>query len=373
MCRDPRASVSAQSVAQPWHYVVDEGVKDALSRQTIVDRVLAVFPGVTRPQIDGRISRRRQLTRLQDNLAVADWESRVERAKEDLAVKADVYDWLRPVELPAPDRPRVTGKPNPYTLVIGDMHFPTHDERTLSIFLQTVAALKPRRVILNGDTVDLLAVSKYPKDARARFTWKLRDEVAAFHSFLRDLHGLGDAWNLEVVETTANHSGSGTASRWWRYLSDRCPELLGHDEAEERLSYEAWFFPKWSSIRIVPSLVIADDLLVIHGDMARANGGYSARGHAEKWQSSTLNNHTHRSGSSIRRLPAVGSRPEGIRRAYEIGCACDLSPVYSSAPDWANGFAVISHDEPAGLYGVELVQVVGGRASVAALGSSLAA
>ena len=365
--------MSAQPTSHPWHGVVDTAVEEGLHRQQIVDRVLAVFPMITRPQIDGRISRRRQMQRIADNLAASDWETKVERAKEDLERKAEVYDWLRPVELPAPDRPRVTGKPNPYTLVIGDMHFPSQCDRTLAIFLQTVAALKPRRVILNGDTVDLLAVSKYPKDARARFNWKLRDEVHAFHAFLRQLHGIGDAWEMEVVETTANHSGSGTASRWWRYLSERCPELLGHDDAEERLSYENWFFPKWSSIRIVESLVIADDLLVIHGDMARANGGYSARGHAEKWQSSTLNNHTHRSGSSIKRLPAVGSRPEGIRRAYEIGCACDLSPVYSSAPDWANGFAVISHDEPAGLYGVELVQVVGGRASVAALGGSLAA
>lgn len=365
--------MTAQAVSQPWHGIVDDAVTDGLHRQQIVDRVLAVFPQLTRPQIDGRISRRRQLTRIADNLAASEWESRVERAKEDLAVRADVYDWLRPVELPAPDKHKVIGKPNAFTLVIGDMHFPQQDDRTLAIFLQTVAALKPRRVILNGDTVDLLSVSKYPKDARARFNWKLRDEVQAFHGFLHQLHSIGDAWGLEVVETDANHSGSGTASRWWRYLSDRCPELLGHDEAEANLSYEKWFFPKWSSITIVPSLVIADDLLVIHGDMARANGGYSARGHAEKWQSSTLNNHTHRAGSSVKRIPAVGTRPEGIRRAYEIGCACDLSPVYASAPDWCNGWGIVSHDDANKSYGVEIVQVVGGRASVAALGSSLAA
>lgn len=365
--------MSAKAVAQPWHQIADDGVAEGRHRQEIVDRVLAVFPHLTRPQIDGRISRRRQLTRIADNLAASDWESRVERAKEDLAVRADVYDWLRPVELPAPEKHKVIGKPNPYTLVISDQHFPSHDQPTLAIFLQSVAALKPRRVILNGDTVDLLAVSKYPKDARARFTWKLRDEVQAFHGFLRELHGLGDAWDMEVVETNSNHAGNGTGGRWWRYLSDRCPELLGHDDAEAMLSYERWFYPKWSSITLVESVVIADDLLVLHGDMVRGNGGYTARGHAEKWQSSTLNGHSHRLGSSIRRLPAVGSRPEGIRRAYESGCACDLSPVYSSAPDWSLGFAVIAHDDANASYGVELVNVVGKIAVVAAIGASLAA
>lgn len=306
-----------------------------------------------------------------DNPVAAEWQDRVERAKEDLAHKAEVYDWLRPVELPAPERPRVKGKANGYTLVIGDMHFPTHDERTLAIFLQTVAALKPARVVLNGDTVDLLAVSRYPKDARNGFTWKLRDEVVAFHAFLRDLHAIGDAWDMEVVETEANHSGNGTESRWWRYLSDRCPELLGHDDAADTLSYQRWFFPKWSTIKLVQEVVIADDLLILHGDMVRGKGGYTARAHQEKWMSSTLNSHTHRMGSTVRRVPARGTREEGILRSYEIGCACDLSPCYSRVPDWANGFAIITHDATS--YGVELVNVTAGRASIAALGASLAA
>lgn len=363
--------MAMQPVAQPWHGMVDDGVANGHARNAIVERALSAYPQLTRPQVDGRINRIRQLQRAADNPDPAAWEERRQRAAEDLEKKAEVYDWLRPVELPAPDRPRVVGKPNAYTLVIGDMHFPSHDEPTLAIFIQAVAALKPRRVILNGDTVDLLAVSRYPKDARKGFTWALRDEVVAFHAFLRDLHGVGDAWGMEVVETSANHSGNGTEGRWWRYLSDRCPELLGHADAETLLSYQRWFYPTWSTITLTESVVIADDLLVIHGDMARANGGYSARGHAEKWQSSTMNSHTHRAGSSMKRIPAVGTRPEGVRRAYEIGCACNLSPSYSRVPDWTNAFGVIAHD--AENYAVEIVNVVGGRASVAALGASLAA
>lgn len=358
-------------MSKPWHAFVEGLAASGTEGPEIVRQTQAQFPAVRRSQIDSHVYRHKDKTLRIDNAAASEWQDRVERAKQDLSNKVAIYDWLRPVELPAPDRPTVKGKANGYTLVIGDMHFPSHDERTLAIFLRTVAALKPARVILNGDTVDLLAVSRYPKDARTGFTWKLRDEVQAFHGFLRDLHSIGDAWGMEVVETEANHSGNGTESRWWRYLSDRCPELLGHDDAADILSYQRWFYPKWSSIRLVQEVVIADDLLILHGDMVRGKGGYTARAHQEKWMSSTLNSHTHRMGSTIRRVPARGTREEGILRSYEIGCACDLSPCYSRVPDWANGFAVISHD--ADSYAVELVNVTGGKANIAALGVSLAA
>lgn len=339
--------------------------------------LLAIRPRLSDAEIGKRVGLSKDQVRwqrvklAQDTPDAAQWMERAEMAMAEVQRKAESYDWLRPVELPAPVRPRVLGKPNPYTLIIGDMHFPSHDERTLAVFLQTVAALKPAQVILNGDTVDLLAVSRYPKDARRGFTWPLRDEVAAFHAFLRDLHGLGDAWGMSVVETDSNHAGNGTEGRWWRYLSDRVPELLTHSEAEERLSYQSWFYPKWSSIRLVEHVVLADDLLVLHGDMVRGKGGYSARAHQEKWMCSTLNSHTHRMGSTMRRVPSVGTRGERVLRSYEIGCSCRLDPSYSRVPDWATGFAVVSHD--ADSYGVELVSVIDGRASIAALGASLAA
>lgn len=363
--------MTARANPQPWHALIETLTDEGQPIREIVASVRSLFPTVNRAQIDGHYRRVRERKIAGDSPAVAEWEDRRERAAEDLRRKAEIYDWLRPVELPAPIRSKVTGKPNDYTLVIGDMHFPKHDERTLAIFLQTVAALKPGRVILNGDTMDMFGVSKYPRDVRKRFKWEPRDEVVPFHAFLRDLHGIGDGWGMEVVETEANHSGDGTAGRWWRYLSDRCPELLGYDGAEERLSYASWFYPKWSTIRMVDHLVIADDLLVLHGDLVRGKGGYSARAHMEKWQSSTLNSHTHRSGSTVRRVPAVGSREEGVQRSYEIGCACDLNPVYASVPDWATGFGIIAHDTNG--YGIELVQVVNGRASIAALGASVAA
>ena len=178
---------------------------------------------------------------------------------------------------------------------------------------------------------------------------------------------------MDIVETEANHSGNGTASRWHRYLSDRVPVLYGHPKAEELLRYETWFYPEWCPIRLADHVLVADELLVLHGDMVRKHAAYSARGHAEKWHSSVMHSHTHRMGSSLERIPAVGYRGEQVRRAYEIGCMCDLNPSYVSAPNWTNGFAIIAHGDEPGVYGVELVNVANNKASIAALGKTILA
>lgn len=306
-----------------------------------------------------------------DRGAVDEWEARKKLAEQDVQRRQEVYDWLRPVELPAPPRQEVTGSPAPFTLVAGDFHFGMQDDRAVDLLLATVEALKPKRVILNGDTVDLLAVSRYPKDKRQGKTWELRDEVKAFHGFLRSLHSLGDSWGVEVVETEANHSGNGTAGRWWRYLNDRCPELLGHAKAEDILSYEKWFFPEWSTIRLVNDVMIADDLLVLHGDMVRSHAAYTAKASREKWMNSILVNHTHRMGFSPKTITAHAGRPTSYVRAYENGCLCKLEVPYGVALDWQQGFAIVCEDKDC--FSVEQVVIDNGRANIAALGKTLRA
>ncbi|UOF79574.1 metallophosphoesterase [Caudoviricetes sp.] len=280
-------------------------------------------------------------------------------------------DALRPVQLPAPSPAVTVQTAGDFTIVASDFHFPQQCDRSVSILLETIRQLRPKRLVLNGDTVDLLAVSKYPKDQR--HVWSLREEVAAFHAFLHQAMSLGNAWGMTILETEANHSGNGTASRWHRYLSDRVPHLYNHPEAQRLLSYETWFYPEWCPIALVDSLVIADDLLVIHGDLVRKHGAYSARGHMEKWHSSVMHGHTHRVGQSVRRIPAMGTRAEALQRAYEAGCMCSLTPSYVSAPDWANGFAIVSHDPQELDYGVELVTIQRGQAVVTALGQTVRA
>lgn len=288
--------------------------------------------------------------------------------------RSDPFDWVeryQPVQVTPPSLPRATVTPSKgVTLVAGDMHFGTASAEACSVFVETARQLKPETIVLNGDLPDMLAVSKYPKDVRAKFNWTLRDEATEMHGFLRELEGAVPR-TTRIIETEANHSGNGTASRWWRYLSEHLGPLMTMDRAEERMSYQAWWYPKWSRLQLVESHVVADDLLILHGEIVRKHAAYSARATMEKWWHSTMNSHTHRMGGGFQAIPQLPHRAGSQVRFYEIGCLCDLRPSYTSAPNWTNGFAIVREDGVD--YNVELVPIIGGRAMVNTLGATVKA
>jgi len=236
----------------------------------------------------------------------------------------------------------------------------------------------PEKVILNGDIVDLLSISRYSKDPRHTHT--LNDEIIAYHKFLKILHDITEPYQTEIIETNGNHSGNGVEGRWWRYISssDDIKQLLCIPTIAEGLSYSKVFHPheSWSRIKLIDSnedeesiVELPDGLFVMHGDVVRKNGGFSARGTFEKRYASTITNHTHRIGSTCQRIPRIGSRPDQIIKNYENGCACKLNPTYVSGANWQNGFSIVNYSE--GITGVETVVVHNKKATICSLGKTI--
>lgn len=283
---------------------------------------------------------------------------------------------LEPIRFAAPPTPKKQTEASSTVLVAGDFHFPLDDTGVADVFLAAAAELRPRAIVLNGDLPDMLAISKYPSDIRK--SWKLIDERVSMHRFLKRLYDVTAKWPCEIVETEANHSGNGVASRWWRYLSNRLGELASLPDVAERLKYEAVWWPGWAlqgprAMRLAEHYEIVPGLIVLHGDIARKQGAYSARGMMDKLRgASVIHSHTHRIGQTGNRRPAIGSLPEGSDEGYEIGCMCRLDCFYSSAPDWAQGFAIVRHDPhpEATDYNVEIVRVREGRAVIGGVGRS---
>lgn len=256
---------------------------------------------------------------------------------------------------------------NNYAVVIGDTHFGSECNKTLEIFYQVISDLNPSTIILNGDTLDMTAISRYPKDIR--HTSNLKTERDAYHKCLATIVDLCP--KAKLYETNANHSGNSVESRWWRYLSERLGELACIPEIKEKLSYESVFLPEGVNIELVDYVKLADDFFVMHGDVVRKNGAYSVMGMLEKWNASIMMNHTHRVGMTALRRPAIGGKKEHLIKGYENGCACDLSPVYASAPNWQNGFSIVSLDGED--VGVEQVVIKNGAANIASLGYTIRA
>ena len=276
---------------------------------------------------------------------------------------------IKPIKYAAPTRSKVKQKANEIAVVIGDLHFGMEHQQTIDIFYQVVSELKPEKVILNGDTLDMFAISKYPKDSRHSQT--LQDEQQRYHKFLKILHDITVDWDCEILETNANHSGNSQEGRYWRYISSGIGTLASLPQVQKALSYENIFFPQddWCRIKLVENVILPTNLIVQHGTVVRKHGGMSARGEFEKILASTLTNHTHRFGCSSQRFPGIGNRLEQTFVNYENACACRFDVDYVKNANWQNGFAIVNYVNDN--IGIEQVVVHGDRATVCSLNKTL--
>jgi hypothetical protein len=256
---------------------------------------------------------------------------------------------------------------NDYAVVGSDFHFGCHDQKAIDIFLETIFQLKPKTIILNGDTMDFLAISKYPKDLKK--SWSLQSEREDYHAFLDELIGVADG--AKIYETVSNHSGQSIGGRWRRYLSDRIGELSSLSNIAEILSYENVFMGDYQHKIEHVDYVNLNGLIVTHGETVRGNGGASCLGEINKWGASIMHGHTHRIGSSCKRIPDIAGRGERQLIGIESGCLCDLNALYGTACNWQQGFNIVSLSEET--FGVEQVYINNGVANISTLGRTIKA
>lgn len=320
--------------------------------------------GVHRSTVSGWIKSSTNITQ-----SVPHYNDNLVRVKNATCIE-DVEEFLSslaPISLTINNNSRPTVFHNDYALVIGDMHFGHECNNTLEIFYETVRQLKPHTIILNGDTLDMTSISRYPKDIR--LSGSLLTERIAYQQFLATLRTIDPF--VQIFETNANHSGDGVEGRWWRYLSERLGELKSLPDIAEKLSYSNVFLDPALNVQLVDYVELPGGLFVMHGDVVRKHGGYSARGLLEKWFTSIIANHTHRVGMTSQRIPGIGTRPDQTITVYENGCACNLSPIYASAPNWQNSFCVVSTDAVNNTFSVEQVIIHGNKANIATLGKTV--
>ena len=265
------------------------------------------------------------------------------------------------------DREPAKATLNDFAVVGSDFHFGCADYSSINIFLETIDELKPKSIILNGDTMDMLAITKYPKDLK--HSWSLLDERREYHQFLDEL--IAVSGGAEIFETYSNHSGQSVQGRWRRFLSDRLGELGSLPEITDTLSYENIFMGEYQKKVKHVDFVQLNDLVVTHGTTVRGKGGASCIGEVEKWNSSIMHGHTHRIGSSCKRVPAFGNRKEKQLYGFEGGCLCSLDAAYGSMMNWQKGFNIVSLDKNGADFGVEQVMIGNGRANITTLGKSL--
>lgn len=242
----------------------------------------------------------------------------------------------------------------PYTLVTGgarvgvlsDIHVPYHDEIAVRAAVDHIQDEGFDAILLNGDTVDFYAISRWEKDPSKR---DFKGELNICRDFL--------AWLREqfpkvpFVYKLGNH-----CERWKHWLWQHAPEISD----EPMMSLSSWLHLDKLDIAMVDDQrpVMLGRLPVLHGHelpKGLAAPVNVARGAFLRTLSSVMVGHSHRTSGH-----AESDMWHKETFCWSTGCLCDMTPEFSRINRWNHGAAVVTvHDD--GEYDVNNFRIAKGK------------
>ncbi len=206
-------------------------------------------------------------------------------------------------------------------LAFGDTQYPDVDEKALNSVLLMNQDFKATHVWLMGDMLNVTTLSKFGFPAGYRIT--LGEEVKIH--YLEGNHELRlkkfmDR-NASLLDDLDEPNGEKTID---------LPRLLNLRELGIKWT------PYWEDEK-------AGDTTVLHGNLARVKGGYTAQAYIDRYGESVMAGHSHR-------LALIERTQSGkVKFGIETGSLCkrDMVVPYvkSGQADWQQGCAIIGIDK----------------------------
>jgi len=210
--------------------------------------------------------------------------------------------------------------------ILSDIHVPFHSEVALRAAVDALAGDRVGALILNGDTADFYAISRWTKNPAKR---NFKSELAAIRELLGWIRQTFP--EIPIVFKAGNHE-----ERWNHWLYQHAPEIS--DEPEMGLAH--WLRLAEHGMTLVEDQrpVMAGRLPVLHGH--EKGKGISApvnqaRGAFLRLHHTVLEGHGHRTSGHC--------EPDMFGAevfCWSTGCLCDLRPEYARINKWNHGFAV---------------------------------
>jgi hypothetical protein len=285
---------------------------------------------------------------------------------------------LRPLEV---NRSMVTLRKTRYkktagvetVLILPDPHFgyrklpngqleSFHDMKALDVVLQISYDLKPDRIVFLGDTLDLPGFSRFvsspdieqlAQHAVIAANWWLGLMSDSSTGSARFLLGGNHDVRIEtaILQNLKAAYGLRAADELDLPPALSVPKLLAlHDLG---INYEGMYpnSEHW----------LSEDLLCIHGNVARKGGGKTVSAVVKDHDVSVIQGHNHRL-ERVGRTLFNGSRTRTIG-AYSLGCLCKITgevPAKNRRNDWQNGFGIATITEGYGST-VQLYEITDGQ------------
>ena len=211
--------------------------------------------------------------------------------------------------------------------VLSDIFVPYHDEVALKAAVDQLRGDKVAALVLNGDSCDFYAISRYIKDPRKR---NFKAEVAASRELLAWIRGQFP--EIPIVFKAGNHE-----ERYSHWLWQHAPEISD----EPRMGLDQWLDMDDHGIDYVDDQrpILAGALPILHGH--EKGKGISApvnqaRGAFLRLHHTVLEGHGHR--TSVHCEPDMFGRET---TCWSTGCLCDLRPEYARINKFNHGFASV--------------------------------
>ena len=213
-------------------------------------------------------------------------------------------------------------------LILSDIHIPYHSIDAITCALDYAVKEKPDAILLNGDTLDFFALSRFSKDPKKR---SFAHELEAFREFMDILKKTFDA---KLYFKIGNHE-----ERYEHFLWMKAGELEGVEEFDLGNIIKA----RAEGIEIIKDkrVMKAGGLNIIHGHeyFGITSPVNIARGLYMKGKVSALQGHNHAT-SEHTETDMNGN----ITTTWSVGCLSELHPIYMPLNKWNHGFAIIDID-----------------------------
>ena len=227
--------------------------------------------------------------------------------------------------------------------IISDVHVPYQDPKAVGVMLKMLRYFRPNNVIINGDALDCVQLSRFSRDPMEPESFKAH--LVELCNIIRQIQKYSN-----VVYIEGNHE-----ARVQKYINDRAPELHGIVSIEGLLARR--LADPIEYVRTTPGESMRtwnDDLLIGHFGKAAKNTCYTVKLLVEKYMTNVVQAHTHRLGEY-----AIRGYHDTLR-GWECGCLCDLDPSYVAKPNWQQGFLVYTGNQDR--WNMEIVHIEDGEA-----------
>jgi hypothetical protein len=220
-------------------------------------------------------------------------------------------------------------------VIVGDVHVPNQDKKTLDVFNKILRYLVERdtgklELIIGGDFLDCYDISTFPKTENKEFA----DEIEEGHRVLANWRKI--LGKRKITYVTGNHE-----FRLRKYLVNEAPALHNVMPSVDELLRLKELDIKWVDLPEHLSSfkdVYTDwhGVLIGHFNKYNRNSAYTAKALVDDKGVSIVQGHTHRAGVFFK---------ENYKRhlfGIENGCMCRIDKTHEVNPNWQHACTVLT-------------------------------